>query len=84
MESRHALVVDTRLTLATGTAEREAALAVVAAHRGTHRITLSAKRPAMPLGLSAICGSANVKPHVVRKATHRRSRRGRPAILATR
>jgi hypothetical protein len=26
MENRHALVVDTRLTLATGTAEREAAL----------------------------------------------------------
>jgi hypothetical protein len=57
MENRHALVVDTRLTLATGTAEREAALAVVA-RRGTHRITLSAKSPAMPLGLSAICGSA--------------------------
>jgi hypothetical protein len=31
MENRHALVVDTRLTLATGTAEREAALEMVAA-----------------------------------------------------
>jgi hypothetical protein len=30
MENRHALVVDTRLTLATGTAEREAALEMVA------------------------------------------------------
>jgi hypothetical protein len=31
MENRHALVVDTRLSLATGTAEREAALKMVAA-----------------------------------------------------
>ena len=31
MENRHALVVDTRLTLATGTAEREAGLEMVAA-----------------------------------------------------
>jgi transposase len=40
MENRHALVVDTRLTLATGTAEREAALEMVADRPGRHRITL--------------------------------------------
>ena len=34
MENRHALVVDTRLTLATGTAEREAGLEMVAARPG--------------------------------------------------
>ena len=44
MENRHALVVDTRLTQATGTAEREAALAMVAARPGTHRITLDADK----------------------------------------
>jgi hypothetical protein len=33
IENRHALVVDTRLTLATGTAEREAGLEMVAAPR---------------------------------------------------
>jgi transposase len=43
MENRHALVVDTRLSLATGTAEREAALDMVAARRGNHRITLAAE-----------------------------------------
>jgi hypothetical protein len=44
MENRHALVVDTRLTLATGTAEREAALEMVADRPGNHRITLGADK----------------------------------------
>ena len=44
MENRHALVVDTRLTLATGTAEREAALEMVAERPGNHRITLGADK----------------------------------------
>jgi hypothetical protein len=44
MENRHALVVDTRLTLATGTAEREAALEMAAARSGHHRITLGADK----------------------------------------
>jgi hypothetical protein len=36
MENRHALVVDTWLTLATGTTKREAALAMVADRPGNH------------------------------------------------
>ena len=40
MENRHGLVVDARLTLATGTAEREAAVAMIGARAGAHRITL--------------------------------------------
>jgi len=44
MENRHALVVGTRLTLATGTAEREAALEMVADRPGNHRITLGADK----------------------------------------
>jgi transposase len=40
MENRHGLVVDTRLTLATGTAEREAAVAMVQKRRGQYRVTL--------------------------------------------
>jgi hypothetical protein len=44
IENRHALVVDTGLTLATGTAEREAALEMVAARPGNHRITLAADK----------------------------------------
>ena len=42
MENRDALVVDTRLTVAPGTAERQAALKMVAARPGNHRITLGA------------------------------------------
>ena len=40
MENRHSLAVDTRLTLATGTAEREAALAMVKPRAGGPRLTL--------------------------------------------
>jgi hypothetical protein len=59
MENRHALVVDTRLTLATGTAEREAALGMVADRPGNHRITLAADKAfTMWSSLSAICGSS--------------------------
>ena len=47
MENRHALVIDTELTLATGTAERAAALEMVAARPGNHRITLGADKPMM-------------------------------------
>jgi hypothetical protein len=36
MENQHALIVDTRLTLATGTAEREAGLEMVEARPGNH------------------------------------------------
>jgi transposase len=65
MENRHALVVDTRLTLATGTAEREAGLAMVAARPGNHRITLGADKslPSRRRGLTTwpglwpICGT---------------------------
>jgi hypothetical protein len=44
MENRHALRVDTRLSLATRTAEREAALEMVADRPGNHRITLGADK----------------------------------------
>jgi transposase len=44
MENRHGLVVDSRVTQATGTAEREAALAMVEAVPGRHRITLGADK----------------------------------------
>ena len=56
-ENRHALVVDARLTLATGTAEREAALEMVTARPGNHRITLGADKAYDVVGLSPICGS---------------------------
>jgi hypothetical protein len=40
MDNRHGLVVNTRLTEATGSAEPEAALATAAQIAGQHRVTL--------------------------------------------
>ncbi len=42
MENRNGLIVDTRLTLAAGTAERSAALEMVANKEAGKRITLGA------------------------------------------
>jgi hypothetical protein len=73
MENRHALVVDTRLTLATGTAEREAALEMVAARPGNQRITLAADKAYDVAGFVADLRQYNVTPHVAQNTTHRRS-----------
>ena len=40
IENRHGLVVDTKTTRATGTAEREAAVAMIGTIPGQHRITV--------------------------------------------
>ena len=73
MENRHALVVDTELTLATGTAEREAALEMVAARPGNHRITLGADKAYDVAGFVADLRQHNVTPHVAQNTTNRRS-----------
>jgi IS5 family transposase len=73
MENRHDLVVDTRLTLATGTAEREAALEMVAARPGNHRITLGADKAYDVAGFVADLRQYNVTPHVAQNTTNRRS-----------
>lgn len=44
MENRNGLAVDTRLTQASGTAEREAALSMMATVAGRHRATLGADK----------------------------------------
>ena len=44
MDNRHGLVVDTRLTHVSGTAEPEAALAMAAQIAGRHRVTLGADK----------------------------------------
>ena len=74
MENRHGLVVDARADPATGTAEREAALRD--GGRPAPAITGSRwapTRPTMRPGLSPICGSCNVTPHVAQNTTNRRS-----------
>jgi IS5 family transposase len=73
MENRHALVIDTRLTLATGTAEREAGLEMVATRPGNHRITLGADKAYDVAGFVADLRQYNVTPHVAQNTTNRRS-----------
>src|SRR6516164_8737671 len=73
MENRHALVIDTGLTLATGTAERAAALEMVAARPGNHRITLGADKAYDVAGFVADLRQHNVTPHVAQNTTNRRS-----------
>lgn len=68
MENRNGLVVGSRLTLATGTAEREAALEMIEDLPGGHRITVGADKgydvPAFVEGLRTLLAT----PHVAQKA----------------
>src|SRR5437667_5000308 len=73
MENRHALVVDARLTLATGTAERAAGLEMMAARPGNHRITLGADKAYDVAGFVAALREYNVTPHVAQNTKNRRS-----------
>src|ERR1700751_452203 len=73
MENRDALVIDPRLTLATGTAEREAALEMVADRPGNHRITLGADKAYDAAEFVADLRERNVTPHVAQNTTNRRS-----------
>ena len=69
MENRHALVVDTRLTLATGTAEREAALEMVIDRPGNHRITFGADKAYDAAEFVADLREYNVTRHVASVAS---------------
>jgi hypothetical protein len=73
MENRHGLAVDTRLTLATGTAEREAALAMAEARPGSHRITVGADKAYDAAGFVAALRERNATPHVAQNTSNRRS-----------
>jgi len=64
MENRHGLVVGGRASLATGTAEREEALALVDAHRGKRRITLGADKAYDVANFVASLRSRVVSPHI--------------------
>lgn len=72
MENRHGLVVDTRLTLATGTAEREAALEM-AAGLPNARATLGADKAYDTRGFVAGLRALAVTPHVAQNTRGRRS-----------
>jgi hypothetical protein len=73
MENRHALVIDVRLTAATGTAEREAAVAMVEAIPGRHRITVGADTADDTRDFVAQMRTLGAAPHVAQNTSTRRS-----------
>jgi transposase len=73
MENRHGLVVDTRLTQATGTAEREAALAMAEEVPGQHRVPLGGDRNYDTQAFVSDLCELQVTPHVAQHTTGRTS-----------
>lgn len=69
MENRNGLVVDAILTQATGTAEREAALSMLAQLPGQHRITLGADKNYDTADFVKSCRDRVVTPHVACRET---------------
>jgi len=72
-ENRNGLVVDTRLTLATGTAERDAAQEMLSHKPRWRRVTLGADRGYDTRQFVAAMREINVTPHVAQNDSHRRS-----------
>ena len=72
-ENRHGLFVDTRLTLATGTAEREAAVDMIGAMAGRQRMTVGADKNYDTADFVAELRSLNATPHVAQNTSNRRS-----------
>jgi transposase len=73
MENRQGLIVDTRLTLATGTAEREAAVEMIAALPSQSRITVGADKAYDTQDFVAELRELQATPHVAQNNTGRRS-----------
>ena len=72
-ENRNGLVVDVRLTQATGTAEREAGKEMISGKAKWHRVTLGGDRAYDTRGFVADMRDLNVTPHVAQNDNHRRS-----------
>ena len=73
MENRNGLVVDTRLTPATGRAEREAAVAMIEARPGNQRVTVGADKAYDTAEFVDTLRCANATPHVAQNTSNRRS-----------
>jgi transposase len=76
MENRNGPVVDARLTRARGTAEPQAALAMLGDVSGCHRITVGADKAYDTAGFVAAARELNATPHVAQNL----NRRGGSAI----
>jgi transposase len=73
MENRHGLVISPRLTGATGTAEREAAEAMVEGVPGRHRITVGRDKAYDTRGFVQAMRGLKAVPHVAQNCQGRRS-----------
>jgi len=73
MENRNGLVVDTRVTLATGRAEREAAIAMLEEIPGSRRATVAADKGYDTKDFVASARSLGVTPHVAQNTSRRSS-----------
>jgi hypothetical protein len=73
MENRHGLVVDSCVTQATGTAEREAALAMAEAIPGQPRVTLGADKHDDTHDFVRDVRELQVTPHVAQTTSGRSS-----------
>ena len=75
MENRNGLVTGTRLTQATGTAEREAAVDMAApiTGRGRHRITVGADKAYDTQDFVERLRDLNITPHVAQNTSNRSS-----------
>jgi len=74
MENRNGLVVGARLTQASGTAERRAALELIGAMEGRHRITVGADKGYDTADFVAELRALKATPHVAQNTSGRRSR----------
>lgn len=72
-ENRHGLVVGAQLTQATGTAEREAALAMAERIPGRGRLTLGADKSYDTRDFVERVRHLDITPHVAQNTGHRRS-----------
>lgn len=73
MENRSGLLVDFRIEAATGTAERDAALSMLEALGGEHRITLGADRGYDTKDFVDACRDLGATPHIAQNTSKRRS-----------
>jgi hypothetical protein len=70
MENRNGLVVNTRVTQATGTAEREAAVEMIQEISGDHRVTVGADKNYDTKDFVKQLRGMKVTPHVSQKRLH--------------
>jgi transposase len=67
IENRHGLVVNNRLTIASGRAERQAGFEMVRDLAGTHRVTVGADKGFDDAGFVDSLRSVHATPHVAQK-----------------